>query len=140
MTESHFATYLPVSILVILVISGINVFTSTSLIHLVPTTVETQQMRISNTNSPPATTTSLECLTHKPQDIPEGWKIKGGMMVQNTSQICGTLRRDWSQHLPRSEMAKWLHEQQSDCSKPIATHHLDNTCRSAIDKCLLLVK
>lgn len=68
-----------------------------------------------------------DCLIHVSQNISAGWKIDGGILQQETFE-CGKLRRQWKHNPPQSNLAKEIEKHQSDCSIPIATHHLDNTC------------
>ncbi|KAL3935169.1 MAG: hypothetical protein SGBAC_009257 [Bacillariaceae sp.] len=71
-------------------------------------------------------TNDTSCLVHTSQNITAGWKIDGGVLQQDTIS-CGRLRRQWEHNPPQSPLAKEMANHQSDCSKPIATHYLDNT-------------
>ncbi|CAJ1932830.1 unnamed protein product [Cylindrotheca closterium] len=71
-------------------------------------------------------TISNDCLVHTSLNVSAGWKIDGGILEQETA-TCGKLRRKWEHNPPESPLAKQMANHQSDCSKPIATHYLDNT-------------
>jgi hypothetical protein len=112
--------------LFLLVLCVLNVFTSTLLI---PYASQHQvNMHQSTDTKRRNATAKTTCLVHSAQNISEGWKIEGGTMRQMTNQ-CGTLRRNWSENAPYSKHATWMLRHQSDCTKPFATHYLDNTCK-----------
>ena len=101
--------------LVILALSGRNVFTS----FVTQYDFARQDTQVEK---------AINCLSHEARNISDSWKVSGGVMRQNRS-VCGTLRHDWSimnTHFA-SEWASQIHEHQSNCKLPVATHFLDNT-------------
>jgi hypothetical protein len=127
--QPKYRTLLFLVSLFLLVLCVRNVFTSTSTL-LIPYASQHQVNMHQSTDDAKrrnATAKTTTCLVHSSQNISEGWKIEGGTMHQMTNQ-CGTLRRHWSENAPHSKHATWMLRHQSDCTKPFATHYLDNTC------------
>ena len=125
--ETHQKVFLFLSVtLLTWTIANQNLKTSNfimSMTNLLPTANTTELSESEN-----AVEDNNECLRHTIQNISAGWKIEGGLLQQETFE-CGKLRRRWEHNPPESTLALEMAKHQSDCSIPIATHHLDNTCK-----------
>jgi hypothetical protein len=68
-----------------------------------------------------------QCLVHLPLMVNASKTLKSSSVLQHpSSKHCGKLRRNWSGYTVQSALAREIEENQSNCSWPVATFHVDN--------------